>query len=120
MIDSALGIKLRLGDEVIVVTVGPEHFDRTRGLCGTYNDNSGDDFLDVSGKQAVRAELFANRKGISVHVSFLMNRGRSSMLCKVGESVRRAPSRHYLSTVEDVYQTQKTKKKHDANVKLFL
>lgn len=61
MIDSALGVKVRIGNEIIVVTVGPEHFSATRGLCGMFNGQPNDDFIDVSGKQAVRAELFATR-----------------------------------------------------------
>ena len=61
LVDSALGVKVRIGNHIIVVTVGPEHFSATRGLCGKFNGNPNDDFMDVSGKQAVRAELFATR-----------------------------------------------------------
>ena len=40
----------------------PESFqdEDTRGLCGTYNDNSTDDFMDFSGTLQTDVELFAD------------------------------------------------------------
>ena len=71
LVDSALGIRARVGKGVVVVTASPEHFGATRGLCGNFNGQSSDDFLDISGKQAVRAELFATRKVIFLWLGIL-------------------------------------------------
>ncbi|NXY50650.1 SSPO protein, partial [Ceuthmochares aereus] len=58
---SGLGVRVALdGHQAVTVTVGAELWGGTWGLCGSYNDDPTDDFLQPGGDVATLASTFGN------------------------------------------------------------
>ena len=92
LFDSAFGIKVKIGMNIISVTVGPDQLDKTRGLCGTFNGKANDDFTDTKGRQAVRADLFATSWKVSetcLEPVMSLNRGQCASNPEMEEKARR-------------------------------
>ncbi|XP_006822490.1 mucin-2-like [Saccoglossus kowalevskii] len=49
------------GKNRVYITVTPDHFNKTCGLCGTFNDNQNDDFLTMQGDIETSSIAFANK-----------------------------------------------------------
>ncbi|XP_077869402.1 von Willebrand factor-like, partial [Saccoglossus kowalevskii] len=61
-VNLANGIKVLWdGKNRVYITVTPEHFGKTCGLCGTYNNNQQDDFLTMQGDIETSSIAFANK-----------------------------------------------------------
>ena len=91
IMDAATGARLVVGKGIIALTVGPEHFDRTRGLCGVLNGKIDDDLSDISGRQAVRVDIFADSWSLSQceNLPRALPRGECSTSAIAEESARR-------------------------------
>ncbi|NXY00415.1 SSPO protein, partial [Centropus bengalensis] len=58
---SGLGVRVTSdGHQAVTVAVGPELRGGTRGLCGPYNDDPADDFLQPGGDVATFEATFGN------------------------------------------------------------
>ena len=85
-------LKVKIGMNIISVTVGPDQLDKTRGLCGTFNGKANDDFTDTKGRQAVRADLFATSWKVSetcLEPVMSLNRGQCASNPEMEEKARR-------------------------------
>ncbi|XP_029943604.1 SCO-spondin, partial [Salarias fasciatus] len=60
-VESGLGVRLKFDlNNTVYLTVTAEHLGATRGLCGVYNNDPGDDFTTVSGSVSLYAASFGN------------------------------------------------------------
>lgn len=63
-----------------------------RGLCGILNNKPDDDFTDIKGRQAIRADLFATSWSTDtncVNVAKPISRGKCASNAQVEEQARR-------------------------------
>ena len=99
IMDAASGARLVVGKSIVALTVGPEHFDRTRGICGVLNGKPDDDLSDVSGRQAVRVDIFADSwsLGNCENLPRALSRGECSISAIAEESARRKCQMLFMS-----------------------
>ncbi|NWJ06233.1 SSPO protein, partial [Crypturellus undulatus] len=60
VVNSGLGVRVKVDSGLVAVTVGTELRGGTRGLCGPYNDDPTDDLQQPDGTVAVLTATFGN------------------------------------------------------------